>query len=149
MREQEPLSKHPVKTVLVVEDDQDIGEVFVQALSLEPSYIAVLVADGEEALAVVQDIRPDLVVLDYHLRHMNGIELYDHMQTMKALQDIPAILVSATLPEGEMQQRGMVGLSKPLDLNDLLETTNSLLRSSERKAPHWGNTSARRNPESR
>jgi CheY-like chemotaxis protein len=75
MREQEPLSKHPVKTVLVVEDDQDIGEVFVQALSQETSYIPVLATDEEEALAFVQEIQPDLLVLDYHLPHMNGIEL--------------------------------------------------------------------------
>jgi CheY-like chemotaxis protein len=121
MREQEPSAKPPMKTVLVVEDDQDIGDVFVQALSLEPSYLPVLATDGEEALAVVQDIQPDLVVLDYQLPRMNGIELYDQLHRMKELKNVPAVMVSATLPERELQQRGILGLAKPVDLNDLLE----------------------------
>jgi CheY-like chemotaxis protein len=120
-----------MKTVLVVEDDQAIGEVFVQALSLEPSSLPVLATDGEQALAVVQDIRPDLLVLDDQLPGMNGIELYDHLHTMKPLREVPAILVSATLPERELKQRGMLGLSKPLDLNDLLETTTCVLHATD------------------
>jgi CheY-like chemotaxis protein len=132
MLEQEQSSKPPVKTVLVVEDDQDIGEVFVQALSQETSYIPVLATDAEEALAFVQEIQPDLLVLDYHLPHMNGIELYDHLHRMKELKNVPAIIVSATLPERDLKQRGLLGLCKPLDLNDLLETTNSVLRSTHK-----------------
>ncbi len=127
MGEQEPSSKQPIKTVLVVEDDQDIGEVFVQALSQETSYLPVLATDGEEALTLVKDIQPDLLVLDYHFPHMNGMELYDHLHTMKALQEVPAIMVSATLPERELQQHGMLGLAQPVDLNELLAMTNRVL----------------------
>ena len=61
MFERKPSAKPPVKTVLVVEDDQDIGEVFVQVLSQETSYLPVLATDGEEALAFMQEIHPDLV----------------------------------------------------------------------------------------
>ena len=132
MLEQERSAKPPVKTVLVVEDDQDIGEVFVQALSQEASYIPVLATDGEEALAFIQDIQPDLVVVDYYLPDMNGIELYDHLHTIKELKDVPAIIVSAVLPERDLKERGLLGLAKPLDLEDLLETTNNLLRSTDR-----------------
>jgi CheY-like chemotaxis protein len=132
MLEQEQSSKPPVKTVLVVEDDQDIGEVFIQALSQETSYIPVLAIDGEEALAFVQEIQPDLLVLDYHLPHMSGIELYDHLHRMEELKNVPAIIVSATLPERDLKQRGLLGLSKPLDLDELLETTTSLLRSTDK-----------------
>ena len=132
MFEQEPAAKPPVKTVLVVEDDQDLGEVFVQVLSQETSYIPVLATDGEEALAFMQEIQPDLVVVDYHLPDMNGIELYDHLHTIKQLKDVPAIIVSAALPERDLKERGLLGLSKPLDLDDLLETTTSLLRSTDK-----------------
>lgn len=132
MFEPEPSAKPAVKTVLVVEDDQDFGEVVVLALSQETSYIPFLATDGEQALAFMQDIEPDLVVVDYYLPDMNGIELYDHWHTSKHLKDVPAIMVSAALPARDLQERGLLGLAKPLDLDELLETTTSLLRSTDK-----------------
>ena len=99
--DKEPFSKEnssTTKTILVVEDDRDIGEFLDLALTQETPYHALLVADGFQALRVVREIKPDLLILDYHLPNMDGIELYDHLHATKGLEDTPAILLSANLP---------------------------------------------------
>src|SRR5438270_6391412 len=87
-----------VKTVLVVEDDTGIGSFLVQAISQETPHHAMLVTDGLQAIKAVSNIKPSLLILDYQLPHMNGIELYDRLHTTKGLEDIPAIMISARLP---------------------------------------------------
>ena len=116
-----------VKTILVVEDDTDIGAFLVQAISQETHYQAMLVADGLQALNVVASIKPNLVILDYQLPSMNGIELYDQLQETQELQGTPAILISARLPRREIAKRKIVGMTKPLELDDFLQTIERLL----------------------
>jgi DNA-binding response OmpR family regulator len=115
------------KVVLVVEDDFDIGEVLVEAITYESPYQAVLAADGLEALRIAQDIRPGLFVLDYHLPGMNGIELYDKLHAIEALASVPALMMSARLPQRELEKRKIVGMNKPLDLDEFLQTLDQLL----------------------
>ncbi len=117
----------PVKTILIVEDDPSIGEMFVQTLAEEHVYNPVLVASGAEALEVVKDIIPDLLLLDYHLPAMNGLELYDSLHGMPQFSAIPAILITAGVLEHNIGNRHIVGMSKPVDINKLLDIISELL----------------------
>src|SRR6266487_5338652 len=110
------------KMILVVEDDPDIGELLDLALTHETPYLALLVVDGLQALQVVKDIKPDLLLLDYHLPRMNGLELYDYLHATKELEETPAIMLSADLPKKELHQRKLIGLKKPFELDQLLDT---------------------------
>lgn len=116
-----------VKTILLVEDDENIGEVLVQAITQETPYLAVLVADSEAALDTVQGIKPNLFILDYQLPHLNGIELYDCLHQTAGLEHVPAIMISARLPRHELEKRKIIGMNKPLDLDDFLQTIEQLL----------------------
>jgi DNA-binding response OmpR family regulator len=116
-----------VKTVLLVEDDVNIGEVLVQAIMQETPYFAILAADGFEALNTVQNIRPNLFILDYHLPRMNGIELFDRLHAVDTLEHVPAIMISARLPEKELARRKMQGMNKPIDLDEFLQRIEELL----------------------
>jgi CheY-like chemotaxis protein len=122
--EKEPLSG---KLILVVEDDEAIGMLLVQLLGQETCYQALLAADSFEALNVVRDIKPDLFILDYQLPAMNGIQLYDRLHRINRLEHVPAILLSARLPRHEVEKRSLIGLGKPFDLDELLETVNKAL----------------------
>lgn len=115
------------KTILVVEDDAGIGTFLVQAILQETPYQAMLVTDGFQALNAVNNIRPGLFILDYQLPRMNGIELYDQLHTMTGLEEVPAIIMSARLPKNEIEKRRLTGMSKPLELDDLLFTIEKLL----------------------
>ena len=115
------------KTVLIVEDDEDIGLFLVQCIVHETPYRALLVTNGSDALQAMRTIRPSLFLLDYRLPGMNGIELYDHLQRLEAGGEIPAIMMSATLPHREIAQRRLVGMHKPFDVYDLLRTIETLI----------------------
>ena len=93
-----------VKTILIVEDDIYIGEVLVQAITQETSFLAILVQSGDEALNTVKGIKPNLFILDYQLPRMNGIELYDELHANKELEHVPALMISAQLPIKELKK---------------------------------------------
>ena len=95
------------KMILVVEDDAAIGALLVQLLVQETCYEALLVPDSFEALNVVHDIKPDLLILDYQLPAMNGIQLCDHLHAMSQLEDVLAIVLSARLPTREVEKRSL------------------------------------------
>ena len=116
-----------VKTILIVEDDIYIGEVLVQAITQETSFLAILVQSGDEALNTVKGIKPNLFILDYQLPRMNGIELYDELHANKELEHVPALMISAQLPIKELKKRNIKGMNKPLDLDEFLQTIEQFL----------------------
>lgn len=116
-----------LKTILVVEDDAGIGEFLVQALVQETAHHAHLVTDGFQALEIVKENPPDLFILDYHLPRMTGLDLYDQLHRTAGLEAIPAIIMSASLPKHEVAKRQLIGLHKPLELNELLDVVEALL----------------------
>lgn len=125
----QPSSQDPinVKTILVVEDDEDIGSFIVEALLQETSYQALLVTTGSKALETVKTIKPNLFVLDYLLPRMNGIDLYDRLHATQELQDIPAVMISANIPTSEARKRKITCLKKPFELDELLQTIEKLI----------------------
>ncbi len=118
-----------VKTILVVEDDADIGTFIVLAISQETKHSTHLVSDGFQALKATSDLKPDLLILDYQLPRMNGIELYDKLQARKELAGIPTIMISARLPTQEIARRNITGVKKPFELYELLRTIEEKLAS--------------------
>jgi DNA-binding response OmpR family regulator len=116
-----------IKTVLIVEDDQDIGSFILRAILEETSHQAILVTDAQKALEAVKSLKPNLLLLDYHLPRMNGIELYDQLRTHKELEHVPVILISARLPRYEARKRNMACLEKPFELDRLLKTIEDLI----------------------
>ena len=115
------------KTILIVEDDDSFGEFLCQAISQETLHQPLRVSDGYQALQVVREIIPDLVILDYYLPGMSGIELYDQLHAVKRLEHLPAIMTSPGVLEHDIQDRHIVGMSKPVDLSKLLDIIAELI----------------------
>jgi CheY-like chemotaxis protein len=121
-----------VKTILVVEDDIDLGDLILQVLDLHSEqeksrYSAILVVDSMQALEMVKSLKPDLFLLDYYLPRMNGLELFDHLHGMPGLERVPAIFMSANPPRQEIEKRHLISVKKPFNLKDLLHTIDHLL----------------------
>ncbi|TMC23297.1 MAG: response regulator [Chloroflexi bacterium] len=115
------------KTILIVEDDADIGPILLKVILSETAYLGVLVDDGIRALDFVRATKPALVLLDYLLPRMNGIEVYDKLRQMEALQQVPILMMSASAPQKELDKRKLPLIKKPFDLDELLETIDRLL----------------------
>lgn len=116
-----------VRTILLVEDDIPISDVLVQAITQETPYITVVAQSGEEALKLVESLKPNLLILDYRLPGITGLELYDQIHAHNYLNTVPAMMISAQLPVNELKKRKVVGLNKPLDLDEFLQTIERLL----------------------
>lgn len=117
----------PLHTIMIVEDDTHIGTFLVEAITGETPYHAFLVANGSEALESLQTLKPHLLILDYHLPGIDGLELYDRVHAMPEMQEVPAIMMSARLPQRELEKRSIVGINKPFDLDDFLQQVKNLL----------------------
>ncbi|HEY3991956.1 MAG TPA: response regulator [Ktedonobacteraceae bacterium] len=115
------------KTILIVEDDTAVGEFFVYALRTETPYQALLAIDGLQALEMVKTLAPDLFVLDYQLPHMNGLELADRLRATEELQHVPVLLMSANIPQQELEKRQLPFLAKPFELEELFQIITELL----------------------
>ena len=115
------------KTILIVEDDTFISEVLVLVITQETPYQPLYAPDAFQALVKINEVKPDLFLLDYHLPRMNGIELYDRLHATQGLEHVQAIMISANLPQQEIRQRQIIGIRKPFGLDDLLNTIEKIL----------------------
>jgi CheY-like chemotaxis protein len=113
--------------ILIVEDDPGIGAMLLTLLRQETPYDARLASDGETALCLLASQTPDLVVMDYQLPGMTGLDLADCIRTMPGVEQVPLLLISATLPQRELAQRHLPGLSKPFEIEALLTIIRQLL----------------------
>jgi CheY-like chemotaxis protein len=116
-----------MKLILIVEDDALIGELLVRAISEETSHQALLIPDSVHVLEIIKAYPPDLIILDYHLPRMNGLELYDRLRAIPGLERVPTILTTAGVLQYDIQSRHLVRMSKPVDLNKLLDIIEELL----------------------
>ena len=119
-------NKQKKQFILIVEDDLDIGIVMLTALQ-ETACAAQLVSDGESALRLVATHTPHLVIVDYTLPGMNGLDVADQIHHMHGLEHVPLLMVSANLPKAELAHHHLCGLSKPFDIETLLTAIEQLL----------------------
>ncbi len=116
-----------IKTILLVEDDTTISELLVQMITQETSHQVFAVPDGPEALDLVRNIKPQLLILDYWLPTIQGIELYDRLHNTEELEQVPTIMLSVNAPLRELNQRQIIYMKKPFDMYKLLEAIDKLL----------------------
>ena len=89
-------------TVLVVDDEPEAARLFLRMFAAAGRRYHVLRAtDGQQALAIMQDQRPDVVLLDLIMPNMDGFRLLEARSHDPALRDIPVVVISARDPAGQ------------------------------------------------
>ena len=92
------MSSHNQPTVLLVEDEPAQREVL--AYNLEAEGFAVAQAgDGEEAMMLVDEAAPDIIILDWMMPNLSGIEVCRRLKMRPETRNIPIILLSARAEE--------------------------------------------------
>ena len=99
---------NPMKTILLVEDDSIISELLIQMIIQETPYKVCSAPDALAALELVKNIKPQLLILDYWLPLIQGIELYDRLHNTEGLEEVPAIMLSVNAPLREINQRDLI-----------------------------------------
>ena len=118
------------KTILVADDETHI--LHVVSLKLRNAGFVVITArDGQEALELVQQNKPDLIITDYHMPQLSGLELCQRLKQDPRTNGIPAIMLTARgyhLEPHDTQESGILRmLSKPFSPRQLLSTVNEVL----------------------
>lgn len=121
-------------TILVVDDD--LGTRLSISDYLELSGYSVITADdGQEALAMVEEFHPDLIVTDIVMPRMNGYELVRQVRQKPAFRLLPVILLTARTKTQERilgYQSGCdLYLPKPFELEELAAAIRNLLERSQ------------------
>ncbi len=123
------------KLIFIVEDDEEIGRLLLQIIEQETDHKAIHHVNARDALNALTRTAPHLLLLDYSLPDMNGLELFDWLQSFGHLKYIPAILMSARNPPlEEIRRRGIIYLRKPFAVTELLATIKKLFANAEYKA---------------
>jgi len=105
---------------IMIVDDHAPGRGMNAAVLTDAGYITSQAASGEECLAMLQEVNPDLVLLDVHMRGMNGPEV---LARIAQVSQVPVVIVTATAnPEqrADLVDDGAVAcLGKPFRNDDL------------------------------
>lgn len=118
--------------LLLVEDDPDIREVLVLALSLDPGIVLSNYSSGEAALQSIAGGSGtfDVALLDYRLPGMTGIELHQELRRLPKLSQLTTVIITASLTNEYVnlfEAQGIAGLiSKPFDPLTLAKEVRAL-----------------------
>ena len=119
--------------ITVVEDEEALGALLDYNLTQE-GYQVRLCADGDEALLTLDEEAPDLMILDWMLPGVSGIEICRRARGRAEMRDLPIIMLTAR-GEEEDRIRGLdTGaddyLTKPFSMTELLARVRAVLRRS-------------------
>ncbi|MDP9085002.1 MAG: response regulator [Pseudomonadota bacterium] len=117
------MNRSELKTLLYVDDEPDIREIVEMSLGLVDNLWVRTCASAEQALRVMLDFNPDLVLLDVMMPGMDGPTALKQMRADKALAALPVIFVTAKAMPQEVAhfcELGAVGvIAKPFDPMEL------------------------------
>jgi signal transduction histidine kinase/CheY-like chemotaxis protein len=127
LREKVASQQPQAKSILVVDDDPNIRSLLQQELT-EAGYVVRLAENGRQALALVREETPGLIILDVMMPEMNGFDVAAVLKNDPATMDIPIIILSIV----EDKERGFhLGvdryLTKPIDTASLFREVGTLL----------------------
>ena len=121
------------KTILIVDDEAPIRQMVSLALE-RAGYVVLQAADASEALLVIHEQLPDLVLLDWMMPAMSGIELARRLRRDDYTRELPIILLTARGEEDDRIHGFDAGaddyITKPFSPRELLARIRAVLRRS-------------------
>ncbi|HEX6290549.1 MAG TPA: response regulator [Herpetosiphonaceae bacterium] len=110
------------KTVFIIDDDANILAVLEIALK-QAGYHVELASDGEEGLARLETIQPDVVVSDVMMPNMDGVQFFRAIQQRLSYEGVPIIMMTALARKPwftELEAEGAVVVHKPFHVERLV-----------------------------
>ncbi len=115
-----------MKTIAVIEDDIAILELIRDVLE-DVGYHVLTAKDGQEGLACLALVRPDLIICDIMMPALDGRKMCHIVRANPHYEDVPIILISAANQRLKRQFPNSTFLLKPFNIQDLLATVNHFL----------------------
>lgn len=128
----------PLK-VLHVDDDELILQLVKALLETSNTFSVVNHSSGPDALANIPSTPVDLIILDFQMPEMNGVETLYNLKENSLLKDIPVIFLTSDIEKHEIHQAkssGVIGIiSKPFDTDSLLYNVKSIYENYKNNNP--------------
>ncbi|MGD8403865.1 MAG: response regulator [Anaerolineales bacterium] len=110
----------------VIEDTDDIAQVFRTAME-EAGYQAEVISDGELALKRLEEVVPDLTVLDLHLPGASGEKILKYIRSDSRLEDIKVIVATADSNWADkLASDSTISMLKPISFTQLQQIAERL-----------------------
>ena len=121
------------KTILYVEDSQD-NRTLVRRVLQSEGFQVLEAEDASHAMLVLNDQRPDLILMDINLPEVDGYSLTTHLKLRPELRSVPIIALTANVMKGDRERSLEAGcdgyIQKPVNVDTLAEQIESyILRS--------------------
>ncbi len=119
--------------ILIAEDQADLREMIVLTLRLAGHDVADA-PDGEAALLMALQLRPDLIILDMHMPLLTGWQVCEKLRADQSMHRTPILLISGMADREEIQAGLQAGaqecMRKPFELSQLMQRVEALLPAS-------------------
>ena len=126
------------KRIVVADDEAHIRHIVSMKLS-NAGFEVLIAADGEEALDLCRAEQPDMLITDYQMPYMSGLELCMELRTDDQTRAIPALMLTARgfdIEPDEMAQAGISAvLAKPFSPREVLQKVKDLIGQVQAAAP--------------
>lgn len=123
--------KHAQPLALIVDDSITMRKV-TSRLLLRHNYRTLTANDGVEAAGILQDVRPDIILLDVEMPRMDGFELASLIRHTESWKGIPIIMITSRTGDKHRNRAKELGvdhyLGKPFNEKELLDTMQQLIR---------------------
>ena len=119
------------RSIVIVEDDEDIADSIRYNLEREGFRVRVA-ATGEDAINLILDRPPNLILLDLNLPHMSGFEMCRRLRAESTTARVPILILTARTDESDKVLGLNLGaddyITKPFSMRELVARVNAVLR---------------------
>ena len=127
--------------ICLVDDEQDILDVFRPRFEAE-GYEVCVAHDGEDALRVISEEMPDLVLLDINMPNLNGYQTCERLRTDRRTMQLPVVMLTVYEELKDREEAAEKGatfyIAKSTEPAQIVRRVNLILRRDEEKAKMAG-----------
>ena len=119
------------KTVMIIEDEPDAADLFAEMMRLN-GYRVLKTYSGTPAMALVEQEKPDLIILDIMMPGLSGLDVLRYLRAHPDFGSTPVVVVSARASQDAISEAMTAGatvyLTKPVSYTDLKNAVDGLVR---------------------
>ena len=117
--------------MLIAEDELSAAKMLATVLEMEGFTVA-LAPNGKRALEIIDEVKPELIITDYMMPVMNGIELAQAVRAMPRFANVPILVTSGALEKSLAAYAAFFTafLRKPYSIDALLDVVGKILAKS-------------------
>jgi two-component system cell cycle response regulator DivK len=123
-------SSNEKTTILYVEDNPD-NRVLVRRILMSENYAVLEAVNAADALNILKNTRPDLILMDINMPEMDGYTLTATIKAMPGFERVPILALTANVMRGDKEKTLEAGcdgyIQKPLDIDQLIREVERFL----------------------